>query len=120
MVRHKFIAYRDDHIEERDPISFEGFRWHEYIPIRVPWTVCVRDRVPPGFVAVLINRAHSFTDILCTLDSWEDKLFSAIDGSRSVGEIIGVNKTGDERRAQKFFERLWQYDQIVFDASRRA
>jgi len=25
-----------------------------------------------------------------------------------------------EARAQRFFERLWQYDQVVFDASRAA
>jgi SAM-dependent methyltransferase len=120
MVRHKFIAYRDDHNEGRNPISFEGNSWRNYIPIIVPWTVCVRERVPPGFVAVLINRAHSFTDILCTVDSWEDRLYRAIDGSRSVAEILDVNQASDERRGQKFFERLWQYDQIVVDASRRA
>jgi SAM-dependent methyltransferase len=120
MVRHKFIAHRHDHLEERKPISFAGDHWREYIPIRVPWTVCVRERVPPGFVAVLINRAHSFTDLLCTVDSWEDKLFRAIDDHRSVGEILDVNQTRDDRRGQKFFERLWQYDQIVFDASHHA
>jgi hypothetical protein len=58
--------------------------------------------------------------ILCTLGGWEDKLYRAIDGRRSMGEIISVNKTADEGRALKIFERLWQYDQIVFDASRGA
>jgi hypothetical protein len=28
-----------------------------------------------------------------------------------------VGKQVDERRALGFFERLWQYDQVVFDAS---
>jgi hypothetical protein len=29
-----------------------------------------------------------------------------------------VAKDDGERRALRFFERLWQYDQVVFDASR--
>jgi hypothetical protein len=57
--------------------------------------------------------------ILCTLGGWEDKLYRAIAG-QSVGEIISVNKKADERRGRKFFEWLWRYDQIVFDASRSA
>ena len=119
MVKHNVIAYCDDRLGEPQPITFMGDRWREYIPILVPWSVCVRERLPPGSVAVLINRAHSFTDLLCTVDSWENKLYSAIDGQRSVGEILDVNQASDDGRGQKFFERLWQYDQIVFDASHR-
>ena len=45
-------------------------------------------------------------------------LFDAIDGKRTLAEILEVaRKGGDERRALRFFERLWQYDQVVFDAS---
>jgi hypothetical protein len=66
------------------------------------------------------NLDNVLPGILCTLGGWEDKLYRAIDGRRSMGEIISVNKTADEGRALKIFERLWQYDQIVFDASRGA
>ena len=45
---------------EGQPITFAGDRWRHYVPIALPWTVCVRERVPPGSVAVLINRAHTF------------------------------------------------------------
>jgi SAM-dependent methyltransferase len=118
MARHKLIAYRDDHAGESQPFSFDGDRWLEFVPIQVPWTICLRERLPPGSVAVLINRAHSFTDLILTVDAFENRLFGAIDGKRTLGEILEVaGMGGDERRALRFFERLWQYDQVVFDAS---
>jgi hypothetical protein len=119
MVRHNLIAYRDDRVGESQPISFEGDRWREYVPIQVPWTVCVRERLPPGSVAVLINRAHPFTDLILTVDDFENRLLSAIDGKRTLAEILdAVGRGTSERKALSFFERLWQYDQVVFDASR--
>jgi 2-polyprenyl-3-methyl-5-hydroxy-6-metoxy-1,4-benzoquinol methylase len=122
MVRHKLIAYRADRAGDGQPITFLGDRWREYVPIRLPWTVCVRKRVPPGSVAVLINRAHAFPDLVLTVDMAEDRLLGAIDGKRTLAEIVRfvADDGSGERRALGFFERLWQYDQVVFDASRAA
>ena len=121
MLKHNVIAYRDDHAGESQPITFIGDRWREYVPILVPWTVCVRERLPPGSVAVLINRAHPFTDLILTVDKAEDRLLSAIDGKRTIDEILfATGNDRNERQALNFFERLWQYDQVVFDASRVA
>lgn len=119
MVRHKFIAYRNDRVGPAQPVTFDGDRWRAFVPIVIPWTVCVRERLPPGSVAVLINRAHPFNDLILTVDAFEDKLLRVIDGKRSLDEIIdrSVGRT-DDHRALRFFKRLWQYDQIVFDASR--
>jgi SAM-dependent methyltransferase len=118
MVSHSFIAYRDDRSNEQ--IGFAGAGWRDYVPIRLPWTICVRERLPPGSVAVLINKSHTFTDLILTIDSFEDRLLSAIDGNRTVAEVTRFATKGGEaeRRALNFFERLWRYDQIVFDASR--
>jgi hypothetical protein len=71
---------------------------------------------------VLINRSHTFTDLILAIDAFEDRLFGAIDGKRPLTEILqfAVQDSDDERRALNFFERLWQYDQVVFDASRAA
>ena len=60
MSKHNFIAYRDDRPGESQPIAFDGDAWRGYVPLRLPWTLCIRDRAPPGSVAVLINRAHTF------------------------------------------------------------
>ena len=122
IVAHSFIAYRDDCPDDSQPITFAGDGWRDYIPIALPWTVCVRERLPPGSVAVLINRAHTFTDLILTVDAFEDRLLGAIDGNRTLAEIlpIAAQDSDGERRALRFFERLWQYDQVVFDASRAA
>jgi hypothetical protein len=119
MVSHSFIAYRDDRPRPSQPIDFAGDNWRNYVPIALPWTVRVQERLPPGAVAVLINRAHRFTDLILAIDPFEDRLRGAIDGKRNLAEILQrvVQKGDAARRALKFFERLWQYDQIVFDAS---
>jgi SAM-dependent methyltransferase len=120
MVSHNFIAYRDDRSDEGQPITFAGTSWRDYVPIQLPWTISVRERLPPGSVAVLINKSHTFTDLILTVDSFEDRLLSAIDGDRTVAAIMRIAMQGGEGelRALNFFERLWRYDQIVFDASR--
>ena len=120
MVKHNLIAYRDDRTGDSQPITFVGDGWREYIPIALPWTICVRERLPPGSVAVLINRAHPFTDLILPVDSFENELLAAIDGNRTLAEILpsAPEERDGERRALGFFERLWQYDQIVFDGSR--
>lgn len=122
MVSHNFIAYRDDRQTESQPIAFTGDRWRGYVPIALPWTVCVRDRLPPGSVAVLVNRAHTCADLTCTVDAFEDRLLGAVDGERTLGAILESVRADDvaERRALRFFERLWHYDQIVVDASNSA
>lgn len=119
MVTHSVIAYRDDSPAERQPITFAGDRWRRFVPIALPWTVRVRERVPPGSVAVLINRSHTFTDLVLAIDAFEERLLDAIDGRRTLAAILQAVVTADagERRAVEFFERLWRYDQIVFDAS---
>src|SRR5262249_46962564 len=122
MVRHKVIAYRDDRAGSSQPIAFGGDRWREYVPIRLPWTVTIREKLPPGSAAVLINRAHPFPDLALPIDPAGDRLLRAIDGQRTLAEIlelVGKNIV-DERQALGFFERLWQYDQVVFDSSRAA
>ena len=119
MVRHSLIAYRSDRSGERQPISFDE-RCAAYVPIPLPWTVCVRERLPPGCAAVLINRAHPFTDLILTVDPFEDRLHAGIDGQRTVAQILeraGADTEEAKGRALGFFRRLWQYDQVVFDAS---
>lgn len=74
--------------------------------------------MPPGSVAVLINRAHTYPDLALPIDAARERLFAAIDGNRSIYEILrgAAGADGDEQ-AQKFIQRLWEYDQIVFDAA---
>ena len=114
MIRHSVVAYRDD--SPATPVTFAGDAWLDYVPIRVPDTICVQERLPPGAATVLINRTHTYTDIYLPIDAQEKKMFDAIDGERTIGEI--VVEQGQRDSARSLFERLWRYDQVVFDTSR--
>jgi hypothetical protein len=117
MTRHNFIAYRDDRAGESQPITFDGDSWRNYVPLHLPWTLVVRERLPPGAKAVLINRAHAYPDLALPINSAEARVFAAIDGKRTIEEILwsAAGSDGTEG-ARRFIERLWDYDQIVFDA----
>jgi hypothetical protein len=59
-----------------------------------------------------------------TLATSRDSLgtvFERIDGHRTLGEIAdrATHRTASDH-ARTFFETLWRYDQVVFDASRVA
>ena len=116
MIRHSVVAYRDDSPGGPQRVSFDGDAWLDYVPIRVPDTISVQERLPAGAATVLINRTHTYTDICLPLDPQQKKMFDAIDGTRTVGAI--VLEHGQRDSARSLFERLWWYDQVVFDASR--
>jgi SAM-dependent methyltransferase len=109
MLTHSVVAYRNDRPGAPHPIGFEGEAWLRYVPIRMPDTVCVEERLPPGASAVLINRTHTCRDLFLPIDAAEKRLFDAVDGHRSIGAILE-----QPDRARSFFERLWWYDQVVF------
>ena len=55
--------------------------------MRVSDTICVQEQVPSGAAAVLINRTHTYKDLLLAIGPAEKKLFDAIDGQQTIGEI---------------------------------
>ena len=63
MDRHSFVAYRDDREREAQPITFEGDAWRSFVPVRLPWTLTIKDRAPPGVAAALINPSHAYPDL---------------------------------------------------------
>jgi 2-polyprenyl-3-methyl-5-hydroxy-6-metoxy-1,4-benzoquinol methylase len=118
MTRHSFVAYRDDRPGARQSITFNGDAWRGYIPLRLPWTKCIRGRLPAGSAAVLINPTHNYADLALPIDAAEVQVLAAIDGNRTVEEILrGKTSASDDDPARKFIERLWQYDQIVLDTT---
>jgi 2-polyprenyl-3-methyl-5-hydroxy-6-metoxy-1,4-benzoquinol methylase len=118
MTQHRLLVYRSGCPNSRQTIHFNDDRWRSYIPLRLPWTLCIRERVPAGSVAVLLNRAHVHRDLILPISAAEDRLLAQINGHRTLGEIIaGCTTSDDARRGLEFFRQLWSYDQIVFDAS---
>jgi hypothetical protein len=122
MVRHSVVVYRDDNPGGSQQIGFDGDAWLGYVPIRMSDTICVEERPPAGAAAVLINQTHTYTDLFMPIDATEKRMFDAIDGKRAMGDIAEGTlppSQGASRldTARAFFERLWWYDQVVFDAS---
>ena len=118
MSSHSVVVYPREPEEDAVQVAFDDDRWPRYVPIRLPATLCIRERLPAGAAAVLLNRSHPFHDLIVAVDAHEKRMFDAIDGRRSIAEIIdGVGGDGARPRARALFEKLWWYDQVVFDAS---
>lgn len=117
MTRHSFIAYRGDGTGESQSISFEGESWHSYIPVRLPWTLSIREGVPPGVSAVVINPTHSYPDLALPIDAARERILMEIDGWRTVEDILRRAKRIGAEQGVRFIQQLWEYDQIAFDAT---
>jgi SAM-dependent methyltransferase len=117
MVRHSAVVYRNDRPADAEPVSFDDDTCLDYVPLRLPDTICIQQRLPPGAAAVLINQTHTYTDLYLPIDARQKQLFDLVDGKRTIGDI--VRKHGDPYTARAFFEQLWWHDQVVLDSSRR-
>lgn len=122
MVTHSLIAYRNDGSNGPLPMDLASEKLHGYVPIRNPDTICVTERLPTGAAGVLINQLHTYRDIYLPITDGEKRMFEAIDGRRNISEIAArtlppEKGSSQSEKARDFFERLWFYDQIVFDAS---
>ena len=110
MANHSVVVYRN----QPNNVRFEDDDWLRYVPIRQPWTMCVQDRIPAGAAGVLVNQTHIFNDLFLVINAQEKQVFDAIDGRRTIAEISGALNA---EPARQFFEKLWFYDQVVFDTS---
>lgn len=120
MVRHSAIVHRRDDPTPAAPLDLTGTAWLTFVPLRLPDTICVQERLPAGAAGVLINQAHTYRDMFLPIDATELRLFEAIDATASVGDILvrtGAMGAAQLQAAGAFFERLWRYDQVVFDRS---
>jgi SAM-dependent methyltransferase len=116
MVRHAAIAYADEAAAEGARIDFDGEAWLGYIPVRLPDTLVVREKLPAGAAAVLINRNHTFNDLYLPIDARQLARLEAIDGRRDIAALAGSET--DLSVCRSFLQQLWRWDQVVFDTSR--
>jgi hypothetical protein len=115
MLRHSLIVYRDD-VSNKKQIRFDGDDWLNYIPIRLPDTICIEENLPTGSAAVMISQNHSDSDIYFSINSDEKQLYNAVDGEHSIAMLL-KKRTINHDLARSLFERLWWYDQMVFITS---
>jgi SAM-dependent methyltransferase len=115
MTSHSVVVYRND-AKAPDRVSFIDESWQRYVPVRLPWTMCVQERLPKGAAGVLLNQSHPFHDLILVIDAEEKGMFDLIDGLRSIAQI--VNQSGGNTSRARFWEKLWWYDQVVFDTTK--
>ena len=123
MVRHSAVVYRSDQPGDGRSIRFDDERWQHYVPIRLPRTLCIEENLPAGAAAVLLNQSHTYSDLVLPIDLEHKRLFEAIDGHRTVAQILDNGPVRGERprrheHVRSFFEQLWRYDQVVFDTTK--
>ena len=109
MVRHHAVAYAGDSVP--GAVTFEGDAWLRFIPVRMPDTVVVRENLPPGCVAVILNRNHTYNDLYLPIDEQQARLLQRIDGKRTVEDIA---ESDDLLIVGSFFKSLWDWDQVIF------
>ena len=96
-----------------------GDEWQQYVPIRLPGTLCIQERLPAGAAAVLISRYHSSPDLILPIDAREKQMLDAVDGRRTIAAIAqGTGGDAELLHAKRLFETLFRYDHVVFDSSR--
>ena len=113
---HDFVAYRDD--QPNGKLRFDDDRFLQYVPIRRAWTISVRERLPPGAAAALLNQTHLFNDLFFLIDARQKRMYDAIDGRRSIAEILREVNEDSTQAARELFEDLDWHDQVVFDTSK--
>ena len=64
--------WAEGHRARARAIQFDGDRWRSFVPIRLPNTLCIQERLPPGAVGVLLNQSHTHTDSVLPIDELEE------------------------------------------------
>jgi hypothetical protein len=116
MTAHSAVLHRTSRGQTDAEFRFDPASCANYVPLRLPSTLCIQEPLPAGAAAVLLNRSHPYPDLILTLDAEDKRIFDAIDGRRTVAETA-EHARGSWPRARSLFEKLWWYDQVVFDAS---
>jgi hypothetical protein len=119
LASHSVIVSRSDASRAWVNVRFDDQeRWPPYVPVRLPGTLSVQERLPAGAAAVLLSRYHASPDLILVIDAQEKEMLDAVDGRSSIAKI--VHRVGGDRllpHARALFEKLLWYDQVVFDSS---
>jgi SAM-dependent methyltransferase len=116
MTIHSLVVHRSDVNNDGWKVRFDDERYLRYVPIRLPWTICIQKDLPAGASGILLNQTHVFDDLMLFIDAREKRMFEAIDGRRSISEILDI--ANEKGTSPLLFEKLWWYDQVVFDTSK--
>jgi hypothetical protein len=116
MVAHSAVVYRDDAPGDAQALNFDDERWLDLVPLPMPGCVVIQQNLPPGAAAVVLNRAHTYTDLFVPLTEFEAHVYAQIDGQTSCRDM--ATAVSDAPSVAEVMLKLWRSDQIVFDRSK--
>jgi len=118
MARHSVIIHGSEDAPELWRYDTGGESWEDAVPIRLPHTLTVTERTPPGSAAVLLNRSHTYPDLVLQIDEREKLFVDAINGQRSIAHLSeGAGFASEGTKVKQLVDRLYWYDQIVIGKS---
>ncbi len=125
MASHEVVGCRDDRPTASWRIGFDGSDWPRYVPIRNPGLGISEQDLPSKAAARLHWESHAFPEINALVDSLQAGLFNAVDGRRTISEVVanaGAEFDDPVAReyARNFFRSMWVFDYFWFRTARRS
>lgn len=114
MTNHSFLAFQDEAGTHKNDVFTIKETFGKSVPHRRPTTILIEENIPTDAAGVLLNRSHQFHDLVMPIGENEKQMFDKIDGIKDINAIA----LGEADACRPFFEKLWRYDQVVFDFSR--
>ena len=119
MGSHEVVACRDDRPAASWRVGFDGSDWLHYVPIRNPGLGISEQDLSTKAVARLHWGSHAFPEVSALVDSLQAKLFNAVDGCRTISEVVShagaeFDEPAAREYARNFFRSMWVFDYFWF------
>jgi SAM-dependent methyltransferase len=111
MIRHAFVAHRDDETHPLPDLDDDAL-----VPTGFQGATVRQEHLPPGAVAVLRHAGNEDEDLEVALDASEARVYQAIDGRRTIGEVAAT-VGADVATVRGLVRRLWEHDVVLVRAA---
>ena len=125
MASHEVVVRRDDRSPASWRVGFDGSDWPRYVPIRNPGLSISEQDLPAKAAARLHWASHAFPEISALVDSRQARLFNAVDGRRTISEVVSnagaeFDEPGVREYVRNFFRSMWFFDYFWFRTPSRS
>ena len=125
MATHEVVVCRDDRPTASWRVGFDGSDWPRYVPIRNPGLGISEQNLPAKAVARLHWESHTFPEINVLVDSLQARLFNAVDGCRTIAQVVShagaeFDEPAAREYARNFFRSMWVFDYFWFRTACRS
>ena len=119
MASHEVVVCRDERSPASWRVGFDGGDWPRYVPIRNPALGISEQDLPAKTAARLHWESHAFPGINALVDSLQARLFNAVDGRRTISEVVSnagaqFDEPAAREYARNFFRSMWIFDYFWF------